>query len=194
MANETTSKSSGKNFLAFFTTLPGIITGLATLITAVGGFILVLNKTGCINSRLNANPLDSLPANPVLKDSSSLNTSNVSYVPIEIKHITRYLTYKIKEANIETLPDKQMVLMLKIKCVNDSKYDYNFYAKYIRVKIGEDAYPPDPYSKSNGYEAILANGFIDLEYNYKLPAGVKNFSLVFYDENDEIGYSSFTVK
>lgn len=193
MTDETTSKSTGKNFLTFFTTLPGIITAVATLITAIGGFLIVLNKTGCMNASSNQQN-NVAAADSVSTDSSSLNTANLSYSPAEVKHITRYLTYKIKEAKVEKLPDNQIVLMLKIKCVNDSKYDYNFYAKYIRVKIGEDSYPPDPYSKSNGYEAVLANGFMDLDYNYKLPAGTKNFSLVFYDENDEIGSSSFILK
>lgn len=193
MADETTPPAKSKNFLAFFTTLPGIITALTGLVTAVGGFMLVLNKTGCGNSKETAH-VDSTAIHTVVKDSLVAATGNVSFSPAGIKHVTRNLTYKINEANIETLPDKQNVFTLKIKCINDSKYEYNFYAKYLRVKIGEDFYPPSPYSPSEGYEAIAANGFKNLEYNYKLPAGIKTFSLVFYDENDEIGSSSFTVK
>ena len=104
------------------------------------------------------------------------------------------MTYKIVETNIEALPDKQSVFTIKIKCVNDSKYEYNFYSKYIRVKIGEDSYPPSPYSPSEAYQSIDAQGFKNLEYNYKLPAGIKNFTLAFYDEEDQIGASSFIIK
>jgi hypothetical protein len=197
MTDKANPKSTGKRFLAFLNTLPGIIAAVATLITAIGGLIIVLNKTGCMNStsdhQRNELAVDSA-ADSVLPDSPSLNDRKVSYSLAEVKHITRNLAYKIKEADVEKLPDNKIVLLLKIKCVNDSEYEYNFYAKYIRVKIGEDSYPPEPYSKSNGYEAVPAKGFMDLEYNYKLPAGTKNFSLVFYDENDEIGSSSFVLK
>jgi hypothetical protein len=193
MADETTTPSKSKNFLAFFTTLPGVITALTGLITAVGGFLLVVNKTGCSDSK-EAPRIDTIAVQPPAADSTVAATGNISYSPAEIKHITRNLIYKIAEANAETMPDKQVVFMLKVKCVNDSKYEYNFYAKYIRVKVGEDSYPPGPYSPSGGYEAITANGFKNLEYNYKLPAGIKKFSLAFYDENDEIGSSLFTMK
>jgi hypothetical protein len=193
MTDEQTPKSTGKGLLAFLNTLPGIIAAVATLITAIGGFVIVLNKTGCMNST-SAHQENVVTTDSVSTDSSSVNDRKISYSPAEVKHIARDLTYKIKEAGVEKLPDNKIVLLLKIKCINDSKYEYNFYAKYIRVKVGEDSYPPEPYSKSNGYEAVPAKGFIDLEYNYKLPAGTKTFSLVFYDEDDEIGSSSFVLK
>ena len=198
MANQDHSQSPGKNF---FSTLPGIITASAGLITAIGGFLLVLNKTGCTNSKNSiqnkTEQNDTVTANNKNDNSkeAALNKSgNIFYSPTEIKHITRHLLYKIKEANIETLPGKEIVLSLKIKCVNDSKYEYNFYSNYIRVKIGEDKYSSDPYSASGGYQSVDANSFKDLEYNFKLPAGTKKFNLVFYDESNEIGSSSFTLK
>lgn len=198
MANQDPLQSSGKNF---FSTLPGIITALAGLITAIGGFLLVLNKSGCMNSKnISQNKTeqnDTVTANNEnenSKDSALNKTGNIFYSPTEIKNITRHLLYKIKEANIETLPGKEIVLSLKIKCVNDSKYEYNFYSNYIRVTIGEDKYSSDPYSSSGGYQSVDANSFKDLEYNFKLPAGTKKFNLVFYDENTEIGLSYFTIK
>lgn len=198
MADTDSPQSTGKNF---FSTLPGIITGLAALITAVGGFILILSKTGCLNtnnlSKKDIEQNDTLVnQNKETKDTIVNNNwqSKVSYSPAEIKHATRYITYKIKEANSETLPDRGIVLHLKIKCVNDSKYEYNFYSSYIRVMMGEDKYASDPYSPSGNYQAVDANSFKDLEYNFKLPAGAQKFNLVFYDEKDEIGSFSFTIK
>ena len=198
MSNQEPSQSPGKNF---FSTLPGVITALAGLITAIGGFLLVLNKTGCTNSKNiiqnkteQNDTITENNKNENSKDSALNKYGNIFYSPTEIKHITRHLVYKIKEANIETLPGKEIVLTLKIKCVNDSKYEYNFYSNYIRVVIGEDKYSSDPYSASGGYQAVDAVSFKDLEYNYKLPAGTKKFNLVFYDESTEIGSSSFAIK
>ena len=185
-------QSTGKNF---FTTLPGIVTAIAGLITAVGGFLLVLKQTGCFTSG-KENSEQHISANETVenkeaKDSSG-KVSYITYVPITIKHTTRYLVYKIEKANVETLPDKEIILSLKIKCVNESDYEYHFYSKFIRVKIGEDSYASDPYSKSGGYQSVPANSFKELEYNFKLP-GTKSFRLVFYDENTEIGSSAFTL-
>ena len=195
MADETNTPSKSKSFLTFFTTLPGIITALTGFITAIAGLVLVLNKSGCAHSK-ESPKIDTTAkhTDTVSIDTLVASTANISFSPQQIKHTTRNLTYKIVETNTEALPDKQVVFTLKIKCINDSKYDYNFYAKYIRVKIGEDSYPPSPYSPSEGYQAIAAQGFKNLEYNYKLPAGIKSFTLVFYDEEDQIGASSFTVK
>ena len=198
MANQDPSQSPGKNF---FSTLPGIITALAGLITAIGGFLLVLNKSGCMNSKnISQNKTeqnDTITVNNKNENSqdSDLNTTgNIFYSPTEIKHITRQLVYKIKGVNIETLPGKEIVVSLKVKCINDSKYEYNFYSNYLRIMIGEDKYSSDPYSASGGYQSVDADSFKELEYNFKLPAGTKKFNLVFYDENTEIGLSYFTIK
>lgn len=54
---------------AFFTTLPGILTGLAALITATGGLIYALNETGLIGSRAEQQVLveDQDPSQPRLE-------------------------------------------------------------------------------------------------------------------------------
>lgn len=164
-----------------------IILSVLTLIFSSIYLFTTNNQNNLNNPRVDT-------THTIVTDSLVGATVNVSFSPQQIKHTTRNLTYKIIETTTEALPDKQVVFTLKIKCVNDSKYEYNFYAKYIRVKIGEDSYPPSPYSPSEAYQAIDAQSFKNLEYNYKLPAGIKNFTLVFYDEGDQIGTSAFTVK
>ena len=190
-------QSTGKNF---FSTLPGIITAVAGLITAVGGFILILNKTGCIGMKTENTDQYAAPVDAVNeKDGANTGTDSSSskkkvvYTPVEIKHLTRYLVYKIEDANIQVLPGGEKLLNLKLKCTNNSNYEYHFYANYIRAKIGEDSYPVDPYSPSGDYQSIPANGFKVLEYNIKLPATVQRFPLLFYEETKEIGSSEFTL-
>lgn len=191
MAEEQSSAKS------FFTTLPGIITAIAGLITAIGGFLLVLRQTGCFNSnelttKQATHTVDTTAKNEV--NDSSGKGSDITYTPEIIKLTTRYLLYKIEKASIETLPSKETVLALKIKCINESDYEYHFYSKYIRVKIDEDKYAPEPYSRSGDYQSIPLQSFKVLEYNFKLPANTKSFHLVFYDENTEIGSSVFTLR
>lgn len=195
-------QSTGKNF---FTTLPGILTAVAGLITAIGGFLLVLNKTGCmsankvatveqISSKTTAEQNDeNNPAEEKQGKDSAGKGNFVTYNPTSISNPTKSLTYKIEEPAIETLPDKEVLLKLKVKCVNEWDYDYNFYSKYIRVMIGEDKYAPEPGLGSPDYNGVPPKSFKLLEYSYKLPAGTKKFSVVFYDGGNEIGSSTFTL-
>lgn len=92
----------------------------------------MLNKSGRAHSKESAK-IDTTAKHTVAIDTLVKSTANISFSPQQIKHTTRNLTYKIVEVNTETLPDKQVVLTLKIKCVNDSKYEYNFYSGYISV-------------------------------------------------------------
>lgn len=189
-------QSTGKSF---FHTLPGIITAIAGLITAVGGFILILNKAGCISAKTN-DPEQHIVAEDTTANNEddavqdSLAEGDFYYTPDTVKHITRYLVYTIEEASTETLPNGVIVLNVKLKCVNNSDYEYPFYSTYLGVRINGDRYSPDPYSPSGNYNAVPARHLKELEYNFKLPKNIKNFELVFYDLEEEIGSSTFTLK
>lgn len=195
-------QSSGKSF---FHTLPGIITAIAGLITAVGGFLLILNKTGCIGSKAEKteqhvniddtgkskdNEADEKP----LKKSSPTSNGNVSYAPDSIKHTTRQLVYKISEVNAEILPNDEVVLNVKLKCINNSDYEYHFYANYLGAKVGDDNYGPDIYSPSGNYQSIPPRSFKNIEYNFRLPRFTKNFNFDIYDVDKLIGTSAFVVE
>ncbi len=47
---------------SFWTTLPGIITAFATLVTAIGGFLVVLNQVGFFGSKSETKKEESKPA------------------------------------------------------------------------------------------------------------------------------------
>jgi hypothetical protein len=104
------------------------------------------------------------------------------------------VTFRISSADIQSLPNNDKVLNLKVKCINESKYEYHFYSYNIRIKIGEDNYASEPSSPSNSYESVPAYGFKNVEYIYKLPANTKTFSLAIYDEKEEMGSAAFTLK
>jgi len=186
----------------FFTTLPGIITAIAGLITAIGGFILILNKTGCISSKADNTEQhaskDSSDRTQETAESKDVDNSSpgnkiVAYSPAIVKHLTRYLQYKITEATAEALPDGSIVLSVKLKCINNSDYEYHFYASYIGAGVGDDNYGPEPFSPSGNYVAVPPRSFRSLEYNFNLPRGIKNFNLDFYDLDKLIGSSAFTL-
>ena len=129
----------------------------------------------------------------VVKD-SSFRPGKISYAPGTIKHLTRYIVYTITEAGAETFPNGEVVLNVKLKCTNNSVYEYSFLFKKYRRRINYENYGPEHYSPSRNYVAVPARGFKKLEYNFKLPRGIKNFDLAFSDLNNEIGSSAYVLK
>jgi hypothetical protein len=183
---------------AFFQTIPGILTGFAGLITAIGGFIIVLNKVGCmeISSSDKHQSADSKSAatppvnidTPVLKNSASekpLGVNNqkasITFSPAEVKNFKSKLIFKIKEATIQS-SGQDLIFNIKIKCLNEDNTAYYFYPNYIRVKNGEDKYPPDASSESIERQQVNSQSFTNLEYNFKLPGDIREFQLLLFDD------------
>ncbi len=75
---------------SFWTTLPGIITAIATLVTAVGGFLVVLNQVGFFGSK------------PEPKKEDARNPGIISQ-------------QQVQQLGSEDLKDKQAALETKIK-------------------------------------------------------------------------------
>ena len=199
---EQPSESSAKHF---FSTLPGIITAIAGLITAIGGFLLILNKTGCMTPKNTAETAieKQVEEDDQAKETDETNSektetnsglNGVSYSPSQINLLIKNVVFKITSAKVQQLPNKEIFLTVKIKCDNNSKYEYHFYANILRIKINDEKYASEPSSPSGGYESVPANSFKNLEYNYRLPGATKNFNLTVYDEKEEMGSSAFTVK
>lgn len=191
-------QSTGKNY---FATLPGLITAVAGLITAVGGLIIILNKAGCMSSKPNeaeqhiveGDSTEVSDDEEAVQNSSSQDGS-FYYTPDSIHHSTRYLIYIIEEATTETRPNGVIILNVKLKCINNSDYEYHFYAAYLGVRVNEETNGPEPISPSGNYVSVHPRSTKALEYNFTLPAFTRKFDLVFYDVDEEIGLSSFTLQ
>jgi S1-C subfamily serine protease len=67
-ANGTEKRSLGLGFTAFFQTLPGVLTGVAAVITAVVALVTVLNQIGMFDGK---SELSSTPSAPVSDDGAS---------------------------------------------------------------------------------------------------------------------------
>jgi hypothetical protein len=167
----------------------------------VGGFILILNKTGCVSAKTETGEQHATKDPETTNDEkeskditdSTSGDKTVSFSPAIVKHLTRYIEYKIEEANATILPDDAVVLNVKLKCTNNSEYEYHFYSSFLGARVGEDNYGPDPYSPSGSYNSIPPRSFKRLEFNFRLPRFTHKFNLDFYDLDKIIGTLAFTV-
>ena len=186
--------------VGFFQTLPGIITGLAALITAIGGFLIILSKTGCLHSgsvshqtavsqdtTILSGMNSKTKKNTESKSSPMSSDGKISLSVPEIKNIQKNVVYKIEAAVYHALPNNQNLVSIKIKCINNSGTASIFYLDYIRLKIGEDKYKPDDSSPTSSREITQSNTFTPMNYYFKIPANEKQFTLIIYDGTDEIG-------
>lgn len=199
-------KSSPKNF---FQTLPGIITGIAAIITALGGFILALNQTGCFGTRniekvaasqVSTSKLDRSSSTPdnlsgVTDKPATDNTmangspnSEVTWSKDPINFLSQQVILSLKDVTIQSLPNNEVFLQLTIKCINESNSIFNWGPTGLRVKAGEDKYSPDDSSPSS-MASVYPHSFKLFTFNYKLSTTVKDYTILFYDlyEGKEIG-------
>ena len=196
----------------FFQTIPGIITGTAALITAVGGLILTLNQTGCFGARKvnhggagkNAVSIDDgrtksdtgeekVEKRGVNSTVANISANKISYSPSIVNYSIKNLSFLVKEATIEPLPGNQQLFKLKIKCTNESSYRFNFGTWTIRVKIDEDKYVPDDSSPSQSLQTVDAQSFRIYEFYFKIPSDAKSFTALYYDDKEQIGSTMFTI-
>lgn len=200
---------------SFFQTLPGIITGIAATITALGGLILALNQTGCFGTRKTDKSVSSETS--ISNDNAKSSTSNIKTdsdkPPVEnataatgssnpkvtwskepVSFLAQQVTFTIKEATIQSLPGNEAFLQVSIKCVNESNNIFNWGPAGLRVKAGEDKFSPDDSSPSM-LSSVYPHSFKIFTFNYKLPSSEKTYGILFYDiyEGKELGNLSVQV-
>lgn len=75
-----------KDSKSWWNTLPGILTGSATLITAIGGFIVILNSNGCFNKNINKIPETNEKSSTKILIEDFNNNSNEWYLDTTDDH------------------------------------------------------------------------------------------------------------
>lgn len=121
---------------SFWKTIPGILTAIASLITAVGGFLLIVNQVGVCNRSKNtehasreihadsgSRPLLA-PINPTAESKLSAISEGVTYTVLGVR----------KEAFSNT--DDRLVLGIKVSA-SAGTGGLNYYAEYFRLEIDD---------------------------------------------------------
>jgi len=132
----------GKNF---WTTVPGIITGLAAIVTAITGLIVALNGTGLFSKSATTNKASAETKQEVKKEADSLpGKQEEPQKQVEkFKPIFSMTTvkiedheYKILGSSLEAITPESNELKIKIKYKNNSNYSpATFWNEGFRLAI-----------------------------------------------------------
>jgi hypothetical protein len=129
----------------FWTTVPGIITGLAAIVTAITGLIVALNGAGLFSKPAAANKAASETKQAVKKDADSLTGKKEEpQKPVEKLKPVFAMTevkiedheYKILSSALEAITPESNSLKIKIKYKNNSNYSpATFWNEGFRLAI-----------------------------------------------------------
>jgi len=136
----------------FWTTIPGIITGLAAIVTAITGLIVALNGVGLFNKPAAANKTSREAKAAVKKDADSVISKqpepqkqakklNPVFSMTEVKIEDH--EYHILGSSFEAITPESSLLKIKIKYKNNSNYSpATFWNEGFRLAIDGALTPP----------------------------------------------------
>lgn len=129
----------------FWTTVPGIITGLAAIVTAITGLIVALNGAGLFSKPAAANKASTETKQEVKKEADSLTGKKEEpQKPVEkfkaVFSMTRIKIedheYSILGSSLEAITPESNSLTIKIKYKNNSNYSpATFWNEGFRLAI-----------------------------------------------------------
>lgn len=130
---------------SFWTTVPGIITGLAAIVTAVTGLIVALNGAGLFSKSAAANKVSTQTKSEVKNEADSLPGKQAEpQKPVENLKAVFSMTevkiedheYKILGSTLEAITPESNSLKIKIKYKNNSNYSpATFWNEGFRLAI-----------------------------------------------------------
>ncbi|SDP76280.1 hypothetical protein SAMN05428975_2581 [Mucilaginibacter sp. OK268] len=179
----------GKNF---WTTVPGIITGLAAIVTAITGLIVALNGAGLFSKSATANKATTETKQEVKKDVDSLAGKQAGpQKPVEkFKPVFAMTTvkiedheYKILGSSLEAITPESNALKIEIKYKNNSNYSpATFWNEGFRLAIdGSLTAPSGDLSELVERHAELAG-----TVTFEVPNNAKDLALHILDVGKDI--------
>src|SRR5215472_632934 len=168
-------------------TLPGLLTGLAAIITAVTGLIVAFNHL----SRNEPAPASSTSSAPSSQSPASSTSSGTSPAPTagsarsslsgaialpelhQVKHGGGDTVITILSADFEPIDADRRLLKFRIRYLNNGKYPANFWRDSYRLII--DDTPRSPTNSLN--EVVAAGEAKEGDVVFQLPVSAKDVVL-----------------
>ncbi len=154
----------GQNGSSWWTTLPGLLTALAAIITAVTGLVLALNQIGLFGSssqdssstapREGAAPATGDGPAGAAGHAATMPPGGGTYeatLPLNQPMRSGDVTYEIVGYEIRPDSDDTLALSLDIRMTNHGRFDANFWDASFRLAAGKDTIAP-----SGGLNEVVA--------------------------------------
>lgn len=175
----------------FWKTLPGIITGIAALVTAATGLLIAFNQTGWFKKtepqtqQVSAvvKPTESAP--PLKENTSPIKPAetaqyDVNFAMTIIK--AGDYDYTILESSLKPTSPDNRELKVKLRLMNNDRYQANFWNSTFRLSV--DGVPTSPTGELNELvdDHAAKDGFV----TFDVPKEAKELIFMIMDHDKAI--------
>lgn len=167
---------------SWWSTLPGILTGVAALITALAGLFFGLVQLNSQVAPTTATVKSTAAASPAgaTSEGSAPRTAAASASAAAV-HVTNQpqrvgdLEYTVVSASARPDADGMNALEFTVRCFNYGRFDANFWDATFRVEAG-----PDVYSPTSGLDELVSSGSSKTGVvRFAVPASARSLTLTF---------------
>jgi hypothetical protein len=167
---------------SWWSTLPGILTGVAALITALAGLFFGLVQLNSQTAPTTTAVKTAAAASPErTAGGGSAAGAASSSEPVAAVHVTNQpqrvgdLEYTVVSATARSDADGMSALEFTVRCFNYGRYDANFWDAAFRIAAG-----PDVYSPTSGLdELVSAESSKTGVVRFVVPASARSLTLTF---------------
>src|SRR5262245_47570300 len=131
---------------SWWTTLPGLLTGLAAVITAVTGLIVAYNRINPSLAEMTATPsttassVQSAPPKGPASVSKALAIALPS--PSEVKVNSGETVIRILKVELQPYNAEKNALKFTVRYTNNGRFDANFWERSFRLLVDDVPQPP----------------------------------------------------
>jgi len=183
---------------SFWRTLPGIITAVAGIITAVTGLIIALNQAGLFHANAEERKTSMDASVEIAKNNESQKTTtDVDNKPAPTTEsnfdakfsmtsirVNKELQYQILESVVKPKDPQNAILTLKIRCIWDGTYGFNFWSNSFKLSI--DDLPTAPLGYASLNELVEGHTVKDGTIEFEFPDTAKSLTFLIYDGDNKI--------
>src|SRR5215469_4683438 len=155
---------------SWWQTLPGLLTALAAVITAVTGLLVAVHQAGWFNHASTPSPsvqtTDPTPSKTASPSSTSATQSPVTSHSLTLPQTTQIrhdtAVYQLLAARVEPYSPGKVSLRLNVRMTNNNRYDANFWAASFRLSSNGTLIAPN----SDLDELVASNSSKDAEIEF----------------------------
>ena len=166
---------------SWWQTIPGILTGVAALITAVTGLLVVFNRTGNRSEDVRPSTVSESRGTPPASPAASrpAGAAAAAARPVALPAINRVslvggaAVHTILSAQVEPLDQERRALKFVVRYTNGGRYPANFWSASYRLIVDDVPRAPTNFLD----ELVEPDSAKEGDVVFELPVSVKNVVL-----------------
>jgi hypothetical protein len=171
---------------SWWQTLPGILTGVAAIVTAVTGLIVAFNHTGHRGEQApqtqSASASSSSDRLPPVPSGSASSTQAVALPALhQVKLAGGNVVITILSAQVEPIDAERRSLKLRVRYLNAGSYSGNFWSSSFRAVVDDVPRAPTNFLD----EVVAADSAKEGNVVFEFPNSVKDFVLQISSGDDK---------